>query len=319
MPGVARLRHSLGPEWVGDASLGVNSALPILLTALVSTVYAPAAVLADPWLDAVVAFAPGESAGFGAEALPRVIRRAPRGGGLLQGSTDVVSLGDGGSISLAFRDNLVFDGPGDDLVIFENAFHVGSEGGPIFTELAFVEVSDDNRVWHRFPFDALSGEGLAGASAVLASRENGIDPLGPNAGGDRFDIAAVGLSFVRFVRIVDGGGELDDVGNRTPSGNKGGFDLDAAGAIHSTAPALVYGVVAVSGSAVARARVKLVPTNGGRNKRRRSRSDGSFRFHGVIPSGDYTLVARRAGIGRASTSIYVDMQQDRVEAQLLLE
>lgn len=304
---------------MGDATLAVKHTLLIIFLSLVSTVYARTGSAADPWLDAVVDFQPGASAGFGADALPRVIRRAPKGGGLLQGSTDVVSLGDGGSITLAFRNNVVFDGPGDDLVIFENGFHVGAESGPIFTELAFVEVSDDNRSWHRFPFDVATGEGLAGGSVVLANPDNGIDPFDPAAGGDRFDIATLGLSFVRFVRIVDGGSDLDDVGNLTPPGDKGGFDLDAAGAIHSTPPARISGVVLAGGVAVRRARIKLIPANGGRNKRRRARADGTFRFHGVIPSGDYTIFARRVGVGRASVPVYVDMDQDRAEVQVSLQ
>jgi len=238
---------------------------------------------------------------------------------MLQGSTDVISLGHGGSITVAFRDNIVFDGPGDDLVIFENGFHVGSVAGPVFTEFAFVEVSSDNRVWHRFPFDVETGEGLAGGSVVLSNPNNGLDPFDAASGGDRFDLAAVGLSFARFVRIVDGGSQIDDVGNMSPPGNKGGFDLDAAGAINSTSPAIIRGTVLAGGVAVVRARVKLVPLGGGRNKRRRARSDGSFRFHGVIPSGDYTVIARRVGVGRATAPVYVDMAQNTAEVQLVLE
>ena len=66
----------------------------------------------DPWLDVVRDFAPGMFAGFGQAELPRVVLGPPVPGGLTEGSTDVVSLGNGGVIEVSFRDNIVFDGPG---------------------------------------------------------------------------------------------------------------------------------------------------------------------------------------------------------------
>ncbi len=61
----------------------------------------------NPWADRAREFKPGSSAGFGAGAMPAVVLGGPDGGGLFEGSTDVVSLGDGGSIVIVFRDNLV--------------------------------------------------------------------------------------------------------------------------------------------------------------------------------------------------------------------
>src|SRR5882724_8752844 len=90
---------------------------------------------AAPFADAVVSFAPGAHAGFGADNLPAVVLGPPVGGGDLQGSLDVVSLGDGGSITLGFRENSICDGPGADFTVFENAFHAGSVVGPLFIEL----------------------------------------------------------------------------------------------------------------------------------------------------------------------------------------
>jgi len=268
----------------------------------------------DPWLDVVREFSPGAFAGFGQTELPWIVLGPPVPGGLVEGSTDVVSLGDGGVIEVSFRDNLVFDGPGDDLVIFENAFHIGSPTGAVFTEYAYVEVSADRLSWARFPVDPVTGEGLAGRSVVLSE----VDPLDPAAGGDRFDIGALGLEFVRHVRLVDAGTDIDDVGNHVAPANQGGFDLDAAAAIHSSAPATVAGLVVAGAEPVSQALVRLVPLDGGRRKRRRTDADGHFEFGNVIPSGDYRVRARRRGVGAAIENVYVDLDQLAVEVELRL-
>jgi hypothetical protein len=270
----------------------------------------------DPWIDGIARFAPGESAGFGAAALPWVVLGPPRGGGLLQQSLHVVSVGHGGTITLVFRDNVVVDEPGDDLVVYENAFHVGSETGPVFTEVAMVEVSADGKTWAAFPYDAESLDGLAGREPVLSRPANGIDPLALEGGGDRFDLADVGLSFVRFVRLTDGGDTIADAGNLVPPAGKGGFDLDAMAALHSTATALVTGTVTSGGQPVAHALVKLVPSDGTRTLRRRTRADGTFRVWPVLPSGEYTVVARRFGVGRDRDSILLDPDSPTAAVEL---
>jgi len=273
----------------------------------------------DPWLDGVKEFLPGTSAGFGSDGLPRIVLGPPHGGGLLTQSTDVVSLGDGGVITVVFRDNIVFDGPGPDLAIYENPFHAGGEDGPIFTEYGSVELSPDGKTWTPVPYDAESGEGLAGAVPVLSTPENGIDAIAPEGGGDRFDIGAVGLAFVRFVRVSDGGAAIADAGNSVPAADKGGFDLDAMGAIHSTAPAVVHGVVTYHGAPVADARVKLVPSDGTRTLYRRTRADGTYRFRPVLPSGSVMIKARRLGVGSAVANVTVTLEQLEGEADLALE
>jgi hypothetical protein len=269
----------------------------------------------DPWLDVVRHFVPGAFAGFGQTALPGVVLGPPVPGGLTQGSTDVVSLGNGGMIDVSFRDNLVFDGPGDDLVIFENAFHIGSPTGALFTEYAYVEVSVDGATWTRFPFDPATGEGLAGKSAVLSDP---ADPLDPAAGGDRFDIGQLGLEFVRRVRLIDAGAEIDDVGNHVAPANQGGFDLDAAAALHSTPPAVVSGVVTFGAEPVANALVRLIPLDGGRRRRRWVDAEGRFAFFNVTPNGDYRVRAVRPDIGAASAHIYLDLDQLSADVELHL-
>ena len=274
--------------------------------ALVLAASTPAwALRSDPWLDGLRSRVPGTSAGFGVDSLPFVIFGPPQGGGPLYQSLDVVSLGHGGTITVVFRDNAVVDGPGDDLVVYENAFHVGSESGPIFAELGIVELSADGKTWVTYPYDAETGEGLAGRTPVAAKEED-IIPLSELGGGDRFDLEVVGLSFARFVRIIDGGDALPDPGDLVPPADKGGFDLDAMGAIHSTPTAVVRGVVTSGGEPVAGARVVLLANESTRRMVRRTRADGSFRFRPLLPSGDYTLRARRADVGSAQSVAHVD-------------
>ena len=173
----------------------------------------------DAFADAVVEFEPGETAGFGEDRLPDVVLGGPMGAGDNAGGTDVLSLGRGGTVTLEFVDWVAVDGPGDDLVVFENAF-VG------WVEPGRVEVSEDGERWVGWPCDPSSGEGCAGVTPVYASmEEDGADPLDPDeAGGDAFDLADVGLQRARFVRITDAGAAPDGGGY---AGITGGFDLDA--------------------------------------------------------------------------------------------
>ncbi|GBD26358.1 hypothetical protein HRbin30_01690 [bacterium HR30] len=195
------------------------------------------ATVAGPFADAVVAFHPGAGAGYGQDLLPEVVLGPPRGRGLLEGSLDVVSLGHGGEIVLRFDPPVACNGPGPDILVFENPFHAGGVNGPVFAELAFVAVSQDGVHFAEFPWDAQSWRGLAGKTPVLSNPENGIDPLDPaQAGGDAFDLDEVGLPWIRFVRITDAGDRVADPGNRLPGGGMAGFDLDAVAAVHPCAP-----------------------------------------------------------------------------------
>lgn len=277
---------------------------------------AGAAAASDAWIDAVRSFTPGASAGFGAEDLPWIVLGPPEGAGLVSGSFDVVSLGHGGSIEVVFRDNVVFDGPGDDLVIFENAFHAGSETGPIFTEYAYVEVSLDGRQYQRFPFDAETGVGLAGRTAVLANSENAMDPMALESGGDRFDLAALGLPYVRYVRLIDTADEVPDFGNLSFPGTKGGFDLDAVGALHSTKAGRIRGVVLDQGVPAAGIRVVVQAAAGGRRRLRRSRDDGSFAVRRLAPSGDYRVKAKASATRKDQA--WVTLAHPKLRAEVVL-
>ncbi len=204
-------------------------AIAIVCTLLLAAV-SPAAAQSDPFVDQIVEFTPGDFAGFGADNLPAVIQGPPRGAGERQGSTDVLSLGNGGSITLRFDEPVICDGDGIDFTIFENAFLAGTL---TFAEIAFVEVSQDGENFIPFPFDEETWEGAAGRSPVLSNQENGIDPLDPAvSGGDLFDLATIGLDWASYVRITDAGDTVDDPGNAIPPGTSAGFDLDAIAIVH---------------------------------------------------------------------------------------
>ena len=161
----------------------------------------------------------------------------PRGAGELQGSFDVVSLGNNGVIVVAFDQPVICDGPGADFTVFENAFHNGSPSGPIFAEYGIVAVSQDGTNFFDLPYDVMTHTGLAGQTPVLSNPDNGIDPLDPSvSGGDTFDLASVGLAWAAYVRITDPGASIPDPGNMIPPGTSAGFDLDAIAALHACDP-----------------------------------------------------------------------------------
>ena len=174
-------------------------------------------------------FGPGQN--VGQAEFPAPLLGPPRGGGEREGSLDVVSLGNGGSVTLAFGDSELVDGPGTDFIVFENAFWVGGDESQPFAELATVEVSEDGASWSAFECTASAPPygACAGWHPVLANvDENEIDPLDPAvAGGDAFDLAEIGVARARFVRITD---RVDQ------TGMAGVFDLDAVGIVNAECP-----------------------------------------------------------------------------------
>ena len=178
----------------------------------------------DPWADRVVRFTPGPGAGFGQDTFPQVVLGPPSGQGETSGSLDVLSLGKGGELELELVDFAVVDGPGVDLLVFENGF-TG------YLELGVVAVSDDGLDWRAFPCAALLDGGVtgcAGTRPVFANPSLGISATDPSvAGGDGFDLFDVGLARARFVRITDTGT------NRFYGPPGGGFDLDAIAVINA--------------------------------------------------------------------------------------
>jgi hypothetical protein len=189
----------------------------------------PVAASALPYASEVVRFEPGAEAGFGEAKLPGVVLGPPKGLGLEAGSLDVLSLGKGGSIELAFDGGAIVDVEGPDFVVFENAFWPSGDASSVFAEPGEVSVSEDGENWLEFACDAEGDgagrfEGCAGWSPTLDYDAARTVPLDPTVtGGDAFDLADVGLSSARFVRVVD----------RSNAGEEptAGFDLDAVGAV----------------------------------------------------------------------------------------
>ena len=179
----------------------------------------------------MVRFEPGESAGYGQQSLPDVVLGPPRGRGEGSGSLHVLSLGRSGSIVLELAQDVV-DGPGPDLIVFENAFRAGD--GSLWAEPGVVGVSADGESFVDFPCAAEdeAGEwpGCAGVHPTLATDANGLAPYDPwVAGGDAFDLATIGVARARYVRIVDAGAA-------TYVAPAGGFDLDAVAIVHPAVP-----------------------------------------------------------------------------------
>jgi Dockerin type I domain len=231
-----------------NSRLGARAARPLLegagcprsrllLIFLCCLLSPPIACAQDPFADSVVSFTPGTHAGFGADQLPGIVLGPPRGAGLVQGSFDVVSLGNDGVIVIGFALPVICDGPGADFTVFENAFHSGSPSGPIFSDYGIVAASQDGEHFVDLPYDPQSHAGLAGQSAVLSNPDNMIDPLDPSvSGGDVFDLASTGLSWAAYVRITDAGAAIPDPGNQIPQADNSGFDLDAIAALHGCDP-----------------------------------------------------------------------------------
>lgn len=181
-----------------------------------------------PYAQSVVDFSPGEGAEFGQDRFPGVVLGPPKGRGKSEGSLDVLSLGAGGEITLAFGDRAIEDGEGADFIVYENPI-IPYGGGPedVYAELGEVSVSRDGETWKTFECDTEpespgTWPGCAGWNPVLEYDPEKVNPPKPGiTGGDPFDLAEVGLEKARYVRIRD----LDEEGG----GEKAGFDLDAVG------------------------------------------------------------------------------------------
>jgi hypothetical protein len=224
-----------------DASApDADAAAMTLDSGMVATDGGPAteagAVRADRFITKVVSFTPGPCSGFGSANMPGVVMGPPVGGGASMGSTDVVSLGNAGEIVVSFEPNAIVDGPGADLLVFENAFYPGGDPTRVYAEPGEVSVSDDGVTWTTFPCTATSYPygSCAGWHAVFSNPSNGISPIDPAvAGGDPFDLADVGITRARYVRVRDKTHEDCPTGSRI---NTNGFDLDAMAIVNAQIP-----------------------------------------------------------------------------------
>jgi hypothetical protein len=184
-----------------------------------------------PYAESIVSFEPGESAGYNQMKLPVVVLGPPLVTEDGVPSLDVLSLGSGGEIVLGFGKQAIVDGPGPDLVVFENPFWPGGNESQVFAELGEVSVSDDGETWQTFACDSVGDgaghyPGCAGFTPTLKYDAATLVPLDPaQTGGDAFDLADLGVARARFVKI-------HDLMTLPPAGTTSGFDLDAVGIVN---------------------------------------------------------------------------------------
>jgi hypothetical protein len=197
-------------------------------------------IRADRFVTTVVSFAPGPCAGFGGTEMPAIVLGPPVGAGDLKNGLDVVSLGVGGELVLSFDPNAIVDGPGPDFIVFENAFYGGGDKSNPSADPAEVSVSEDGTTWKTYecpPGAAAPPYGkCAGWHPVYSAPGNGISPIDPEAaGGEAYDLAELGLTTARFVRMRDKSSATCD-GPPGQRPNNSGFDLDAIAIIHAKDP-----------------------------------------------------------------------------------
>ena len=166
----------------------------------------------------------------------------------------VLSLGDGGSLTLTFA-RPITDGAGADFAVFENGF---ASGALVFAELAFVEVSSNGSDFFRFPAVSCTATGVQVGAYGAVDPKNlrnlaGKHPAGWGTPFDLAELAAVSplldVRRVTHVRLVDVVGSVTGaIGSRDSLGNlvndpfptqfqTGGFDADAVGVMNEAADA----------------------------------------------------------------------------------
>lgn len=189
-------------------------------------------------------------ASFGAET---VVLGEPSGA-----TTDALSLGDGGSITV-YLDAGISNGPADDFAVFENGIE-DLEG--LFAELAYVEVSSNGVDFARFDSDALNPSLVDGGQTIDPTDYHGFGGRHGVGLGTGFDLAdlsmdplvlngtvdVVDVRYVRLIDVIGNGSTLDGAGRAihdpysTPFPT-GGFDLTGVGAIHVPEPDLAGGLL----------------------------------------------------------------------------
>jgi hypothetical protein len=178
------------------------------------------------------------------EDVDHIWRQPDKSLGLAEGtSTDAVSLGRGGQVTLRF-DSGIRNGEGYDFVVFENAF------SDTYLELGFVEVSTDGVHFLRFDHAYLGNKPVGSFGSVDTTRVGGLAGKYRQSYGTPFDLQTlscrnevrtglVDLDDIRMVRILDvvGDGSVRDsfqhvIYDPYPGTKSAGFDLDAVGVIH---------------------------------------------------------------------------------------
>lgn len=155
----------------------------------------------------------------------------------------VISLGDGGSVTVYFNPPII-NGPGFDFAVFENAFNDS------FLELAHIEISENGVDFYRFPSVSLTQTDSQTASfgATFPEKIHNLGGKYRMPFGTPFDISEIDHPNLPeqffFVRVIDVIGSVDSsLGSKDSKGNiindpwptnfaSSGFDLDAIGVIN---------------------------------------------------------------------------------------
>lgn len=155
-------------------------------------------------------------------------------------SYDIVSLGNGGRITLTFE-RPITNGAGWDFAVFENSF------SDTFLELAWVEVSSDGIHFTRFPNRSLTPGPVGSFGAIDPTDIDGLAGKYRQGWGTPFDLSDLAanpevqaglvnpgaITQVRLVDIVGDGSARDSMGSPIydphPTYQSAGFDLDAVG------------------------------------------------------------------------------------------
>lgn len=203
----------------------------------------PPAAQPIPFISEVVSYKIGPGGGLNSHTLQdsypqNIVLGPPKGTGTHSGSKDVFSLGEGGEIVVKMG-TPILNGNGADFIVFENVFYAADNPAQPYQEPGRVSVSKDGINFITFPCQNENWQefypGCAGVNPVFAnSNFNTIDPTdSKKAGGDAFDLQAVGLNCVQFIKIQDGT-PLQYIDPTLPTNAEGeeGFDLDAISAVY---------------------------------------------------------------------------------------
>ncbi len=136
----------------------------------------------------------------------------------------ICSLGLDGEIAVGFSGYWLYNIPGPDFTVFENAF-INPANGKVFAEPAIVSVSIDGINFIDFPCDTFTLEGCAGKTPTNG-KNNPFDPL--ISGGDSFDLDVLGLEYIKYIKIKDITKVIKNNKNHPYyDPTVSGFDLDA--------------------------------------------------------------------------------------------
>lgn len=152
---------------------------------------------------------------------------------------DIVSLGNGGRITLTF-DQPIKNGSGYDFAVFENSF------SNTFLELAWVEVSSNGTDFFRFNNYSYTPAKVSAFGSIDPTNIDGLAGKYKQGFGTPFDLNdLVGISdllnvnnigYVRIQDIIGNGAEKDSLNKPIYDPYKtvgsAGFDLEAIGVIH---------------------------------------------------------------------------------------